>query len=324
MDLVHEVRYSPEAVAVSMLIGDKRSAETRKAYRQDLEHFFGWTGRECEAESVRWLCSHDAAGLSFLLHEYKGTLLDTCSVSTVNRRLSSLRSLLRMARRLGAAVPDPSGLVSSEKAEAYRDTRGAGMDDAAKMLAACDLSTVRGLRDYALLRLMVSTGLRRAEALLLDVQHLDQATSRLWIIAKGKTERQAVTVPFPAMTAILDYLQARRDSGEELQASSPLWLNDSPVARFRGRLSLRGCNIALERMSLQALGRRINPHALRHLAITTALDATNGDIRTVQRFSRHADVRVVQRYDDNRKDLAGEAARKVSEALEGALGGYIA
>jgi integrase/recombinase XerC len=32
----------------------------------------------------------------------------------------------------------------------------------------------------------------------------------------------------------------------------------------------------------------------------------------VQRFSRHRDVRVLERYDDNRKDLAGDVARLVA------------
>jgi phage protein U len=36
----------------------------------------------------------------------------------------------------------------------------------------------------------------------------------------------------------------------------------------------------------------------------------------VQRFSRHADVRTLQRYDDNRQDMAGTAARMLSDMLD--------
>jgi integrase/recombinase XerC len=53
---------------------------------------------------------------------------------------------------------------------------------------------------------------------------------------------------------------------------------------------------------------------LRHAAVTAALDLTGGDIRAVQKFSRHRDVRVIERYDDSRKDLAGEVARRVAAA----------
>ena len=52
---------------------------------------------------------------------------------------------------------------------------------------------------------------------------------------------------------------------------------------------------------------------LRHEAITRALDKTNGDVRTVQRFSRHADPRTLLLYDDHRLDQAGDVARLVAE-----------
>jgi integrase/recombinase XerC len=58
----------------------------------------------------------------------------------------------------------------------------------------------------------------------------------------------------------------------------------------------------------------VRPHGLRHGGITEALDATNGNVRAVQRFSRHRDVRVLTVYDDNRLDLGGDVARLVAGA----------
>ena len=60
-----------------------------------------------------------------------------------------------------------------------------------------------------------------------------------------------------------------------------------------------------------SVGVTARPHGLRHTAITAALDLT-GDLRAVQRFSRHRDVRVLTRYDDNRQDLGGDVARRVA------------
>jgi integrase/recombinase XerC len=57
---------------------------------------------------------------------------------------------------------------------------------------------------------------------------------------------------------------------------------------------------------------KARPHGLWNAAITEALDLTGGDVRAVQRFSRHRDVRVLQRYDDSRRDLAGDVARRVA------------
>lgn len=46
-----------------------------------------------------------------------------------------------------------------------------------------------------------------------------------------------------------------------------------------------------------------------------AVGGTLSSTAEVQRFSRHADVRVLQRYDDNREDLSGEVAREVAATL---------
>lgn len=68
---------------------------------------------------------------------------------------------------------------------------------------------------------------------------------------------------------------------------------------------------------VRALGRKagvaVRPHGLRHSAITEALDLT-GDVRKVQRFSRHKNLAVLMVYDDNRRDLGGEVARLLDMA----------
>jgi hypothetical protein len=52
---------------------------------------------------------------------------------------------------------------------------------------------------------------------------------------------------------------------------------------------------------------------LRHVAATRLLDITNGDIRAVARWTRHARASTVLIYDDNRRDMGGELARKLGE-----------
>jgi integrase/recombinase XerC len=51
----------------------------------------------------------------------------------------------------------------------------------------------------------------------------------------------------------------------------------------------------------------------RYLAITTALDRTDGDVRAVAEFSRHKDLRPLGRYRDSRHGLAGKVSRLVAE-----------
>ena len=78
------------------------------------------------------------------------------------------------------------------------------------------------------------------------------------------------------------------------------------------RLSGMGLYLVVRQLGERA-GIRVRPHGLRHAAITRALDLTGGDLRSVQRFSRHKDVRLLQRYDDNRQDLGGAVARWLAE-----------
>ncbi len=62
-------------------------------------------------------------------------------------------------------------------------------------------------------------------------------------------------------------------------------------------------------------GIKARPHGLRHTAITSALDAFNGDYRKTRAFSRHAPLDTVRRYDDNRADHAGQVAAALDSIL---------
>ncbi len=61
------------------------------------------------------------------------------------------------------------------------------------------------------------------------------------------------------------------------------------------------------------MARGANPHGLRHQGISRALDLANGDVRKVKRFSRHAKLETLLRYDDNRRDEAGAIAKLLGE-----------
>jgi integrase/recombinase XerC len=57
--------------------------------------------------------------------------------------------------------------------------------------------------------------------------------------------------------------------------------------------------------------RPVRAHGLRHQGITRALDLTDGDVRKVKKFSRHAKYETLAMYDDNRQDEAGKIARQL-------------
>nr|WP_234910061.1 tyrosine-type recombinase/integrase [Synechococcus elongatus] len=63
------------------------------------------------------------------------------------------------------------------------------------------------------------------------------------------------------------------------------------------------------------LGKRLSPHRIRHSAITAALDATGGNIRLVQKLSRHSRLETLQRYDDARQNFQGECTEHLAKLL---------
>jgi integrase/recombinase XerC len=219
---------------------------------------------------------------------------------------------VKFARKVGATQADPGGFIAAEKVVSYRDTRGITPAQARQLLQQPDIATLKGKRDYALLRLLLENALRRAEALTVTVGDFDPEARTLTISGKGRgTQRERVTLSIAAVSALRTYLDARG----EAEANAPLFISLSPAA-FGHPLTPDGLYKTIQALAKQAgLDNRLSPHRLRHTAITMALDASGGDVRRVQRLSRHARLETLQIYDDNRTDLQGE----VTDLLSGIL-----
>jgi integrase/recombinase XerC len=61
--------------------------------------------------------------------------------------------------------------------------------------------------------------------------------------------------------------------------------------------------------------KKMSPHRIRHSAITAALDATDGNIRKVQKLSRHQDINTVMTYDDNRNNHQDEMSQLLDDLV---------
>lgn len=295
---------------VRLLLADKRSPATRRAYEGDLRAFFGGSPTP---EQVRAFVGLPAPRVALRLAEYKAELVGSgAAEATINRRLSAVRSLLKFCARLGLASTDGRGLVDGERATSYRDTRGIDLAAMRRLIKAPGTDSVAALRDTALLRLLCENALRRAEVCSLSVSHFEPAGRRLLILGKGKgTQRAPVTLSPAAVAATSAYLAAAGHSG------GPLFRNlDRRPDHAGDGLTPDGVYHLVGTWGAAIGVPNLTPHKLRHSAITAALDATNGDVRRVQRLSRHAKLETLQRYDDNRSDLQGE----VSGILSGLLG----
>lgn len=120
---------------VALLLADKRSLATKRAYACDLAVFFESGGYTPAPADVQAFLSLAAPQIALRLATWKGEMLTAgLSEATVNRRLAAVRSLLKFSHRLGLTQTDGRGLVDSEKAHAYRDTRGTDIHTLRRLL----------------------------------------------------------------------------------------------------------------------------------------------------------------------------------------------
>ena len=282
-----------------------RSPHTVRGYQQDLERFRDFLGVADVAAAAGHLVglSHGEANETVL--EFRNTLLDAkFSPSTVNRCISSLRSMVKIARVIGLI---PWTLeVEGTQSVTYRDTRGPGVEVVDKLFALLKTrSDVGSLRDAAVLRLLYNQGLRRGEVVGVDVGHFDPERGTLSILGKKRRERELISLSAPATDALVAWLAVRPGP-----PTGPLF-----VALDRAHAGHRLTGDGVLRL-LRSLGeevgvKNLRPHGMRHTAITTVLERSNGNVRAAQVFSRHKNVSTLQHYDDARQNLG----KKMSDLL---------
>jgi integrase/recombinase XerC len=297
---------------VSDWIKTKRSHHTQRAYSKDLNYFLAHE----QGLTVEYFLrdSHLAYEIS---SRYRGRLIEQGkSGATINRRLSALKSLTAYCYHCGHCEFTLSA-VKLEKLKTYRDTSGIDVTTYKEILEICERTTIRGLRDYAILTLLWSNALRRSEVSKCNVSDFNPQGRTLKIFGKGRgTQSETITLgqsTVKAITkwracAIANYLETRIALPHE-----PLFIAHKPGYEGR-RLSTNSLyNIVRNRATEAGITKVMSPHRVRHSAITTALDVTGGDVRRVQKLSRHSNLNTLIIYDDNRIN----AQAQVTELLDG-------
>jgi site-specific recombinase XerD len=287
-----------------------RPLTTVRAYRQDLAKFWAFS-RHAGAPAVDMAAALDRG----LLRRYQVELADVLpNPRTRARALVGLRRFLAYAYDEGWTAAELSRLVVVPR-YVLGDPHPVPTDNVPRLLAALPTETLRDLRDRALVHFLISTGCRISEAVALD--HTDVRPDGFRVLGKGGKHR-TVYLTDDAYAAVRDYL-ARRGP----DASPALWISvahaDMPRGRVRpdNRLTTDGARKALTqlRRRFSERGHDVfsliadlrSPHAARHTAATTLLEATDGDVRLVQEVLGHATLETLRVYTeitDRRKRAA--------------------
>ena len=308
-----EAQLDKDPDVLAQLLADKRNPNTRRAYEKDLKDFFGkMTGLPPSSDSVLEFLHLQREQAVMVVLKYKAKLIASgVREATINRRLAAIKSLAKMGRKLGVCNYSLED-VSGEKVKAYRDTRGVDSKTIAKVLHSFDRETLIGKRNYAIFMVLWGLALRRQEICQLDVGDFDFYGRKLRILGKGQgTNEEYLDMSKDVGIAIADWLIARGDVNTNLPMFTALDFHNE------GHRLTADAIYKIVSTAFKAVGvkKQMSPHRVRHSAITAALDATDGNIRKVQKLSRHADPRTLMIYDDNRnKDLW-----EMSELLTGML-----
>ena len=286
-------------------LATKRSPHTQRVYRRDIENFLS----DINLELGKFL-SLDRHGAYALVSRYKGELIkNNLKSATINRRLAAIKSLVSFSYNCGHCDFMLES-VKGEKLSAYRDTTGVDSETFKQVLSAIDRGSLKGVRDYALMMLLWSNALRRSEVSKANIGDFDQKSKTLRIFGKGKgNNAETVSLGSGTVMAIEAWLEAR---GEH-QPDKALFCSVN-IGYRDGRLCTQAIyDIVKSRCQAAGISKVMSPHRVRHSSITAALEATGGDVRRVQKLSRHSSLNTLLIYDDNRKNHQGE----VTDLLDG-------
>ena len=267
------------------------SLNSRVAYDKALTDFLAWY----QSTGQRGLIKATVA-------EYKTYLQGLgYAPSTINQRLSAIRKLAIEAADNGlmdAQLANGVARVKGVKSSGVRTGNWLTKDQAQRLLDAPDITTLKGLRDRAILAVMLGAGLRRSEVAALTFEHIQQREGR-WVIVdligKGKRVR---TVPIPSW--------AKQAIDE--------WAQTAGISEGRiFRAVNKGDRLAGESLTSQAVqdvvkayakqcGFELAAHDLRR---TFAKLARKGgaDLMQIRLTLGHASVKTTERYLGENQDL---------------------
>ena len=188
-------------------------------------------------------------------------------------------------------------------------------EQAIELLAGIDRSTLLGRRDFALINLLIRTGLRTIEVARADIDDIRQegGEARLFIQGKGRDSKDDFVLLTQATLKPLRLYLAARGPVEE---TSPLFASLSD-RNLGSRLTTRTIRrIVKDRLhSIGLDSNRLTAHSLRHTAVTFSLRG-GASLQDAQAMARHASINTTMVYSHNvnRFDQAG--VRKVDAWLD--------
>ena len=182
------------------------------------------------------------------------------------------------------------------------------------VLADIDRTTEQGVRDYAIVVLMITGGLRTVEVSRANIEDLSTVgdSSVLYIQGKGHTERTEYVKLMPEVEeAIRAYLKTRG----AVSGKDPLFTSLSNNSKGKRITERSVSQIAKDSMVTAGYNSdRLTAHSTRHTAVTLAL-LGGQSLEEVQQFARHANITTTQIYAHNLDRAKNNCEATIAKAI---------
>ena len=182
------------------------------------------------------------------------------------------------------------------------------------LLNSIDTTTLKGLRDYAILLLMITGGLRTIEIVRANIEDLTISGSKtiLYVQGKGREEKtEFIVIPIETEEAIRNYLKARGSKNN----NEPLFTSTSN--------NNNGCRVTTRAISglvkerLRGIGldsEKLTAHSLRHTAVTLAIES-GLSLEQAQEYARHQSTDTTNIYIHRHNKLQNKGSELVAKAI---------
>ena len=291
------------AQILKRFLADK-SELTAKAYREDLEDFILFLKAPSIEAAIEKLFGSNHPRAQRIVGDYLSSMRRRgLAPATINRRLSTLRSLGKRTNVLGYC----SWRLAADnvKMEKVRDTRGPGRENMVRMFdyLKAEPGSKPVLRDLAIIHLCYDLGLRRGEVVSINLS--DFSEGRLRVRRKGKLSKEPLALPKPTRAAVDAWLGVRGPQ------PGPMFINFDSIHRSKTGKRLTGAAIyqIVKARALEAgVKAPVRPHGIRHTAISDArlsIARLGLGLDSLVDFSGHADARTLKHYLDDQVSAQG-------------------
>jgi site-specific recombinase XerD len=276
----------------ALVLDSVSSPITKRVYNLGLDEFFEWYGQEprpgfTKATVSAWRVALEARGLG--------------SVS-INVRITAVRKLAAEAADNGLLAPElAAGIarVKSAKSMGVRTGNWLSLKQAQALLNAPDITMTKGLRDRAILAVLLGCGLRRSEVAALTFTHVQQRDGRWCIVDLLGKHGRIRTIPMPTWVKVAIDAWAAAAGVTDGAVFRPVNRGDQVQGTA---LSEKVVWQMLHGYAAAAGVPGIAPHDLRR-SCAKMCRAAGGELEQIQLLLGHASVQTTERYLGTKQDL---------------------